>query len=250
MTSGRIKIFGAPAAQDRADAPNSFFYYYDEICFIDTVKPKGNYQVPCIYVGDYTFGPSLTLANCQAGFPHFQPFINGGLLNLKLVDRFEQTSVGFRGIFKGTENIVEMSNYKWNEEDWNGLLEKAKDQKDDDRLIAGVRIETEGKKSREGETKLFSCNDIEMITTCTPKANYKVPMYVTKHGNFIEALTLQAYKLLFPDLFPLLNSNLVNMDRVDRAVDKRFDIEVYFKGATVKTSMANKYKKHLKHLFT
>lgn len=143
-----------------------------------------------------------------------------------------------------------MSNYKWNEEDWNGLLEKAKDQKDDDRLIAGVRIETEGKKSREGETKLFSCNDIEMITTCTPKANYKVPMYVTKHGNFIEALTLQAYKLLFPDLFPLLNSNLVNMDRVDRAVDKRFDIEVYFKGATVKTSMANKYKKHLKHLFT
>lgn len=250
-SSERIKIFGAPAAvSDEAVAPNSFFYYYDEICFIDTIKPKVNYQVPCIYVGDQTFGPSLTLANCQLGFPQFHPFINGSLINLNLVDRFEKTTVGFRVIFKETGNVVEMSNYKWQEENWSFLLEKAKEHKKDDRLIPGVKIETKGiKKSKEEEIKLFSCADIEMVTSCQPKANYKVPMFITKHGNYIEALTLQAYKLLFPDLFPLLNTNLVNMDRVERAEDLRFDVVVYFKGAAVKTSMASKYKKHLKYLF-
>ncbi|OPG99003.1 hypothetical protein B2I21_07565 [Chryseobacterium mucoviscidosis] len=245
MENKRIKVFGVPGGEDQQGTPDDFFYYCTDLMYVIIHQPKKNYKVPQIFTVNGEYGPALTLKKCREGFPqHFETFVNGSMINLKNVLEFEKTSLGAKVHFK-CGSPIEISDYILESKPWESLLEQAKQDIEDDRWIPTIEFKGRRKK---GEAELIRVQDINIVESCEPKANYHVPLYVTSSGNYVEALTLQAYKTVFPKLFPFLNSNLVNVDQVERITDLKYDLVVSFKGSELKTSMGHKYKKYFPEL--
>lgn len=247
MDEKRIKMFGVPSAEDRRITPNNFFYYCTDMLYVSTYKPKKNYKVPQVFASNGDFGPALTMKQCKEGLPdHFELLVNGSIVNLKKVKKIIKTPRGAQLIFNVDVEPIEISEYTYDSKPWDDLILEAQSQPDDDRWLPAVEYNEGGKP---GEAKLVRISDVAVIDSCEPKANYYVPLYQAESGSYIEALTLQSYKTLFPSLFPLLNTNLVNLDQVEGATDMLFDIVVRFKNSSVTTSMAHKYKKHFPEFF-
>ncbi|OMF17275.1 hypothetical protein BK131_04740 [Paenibacillus amylolyticus] len=247
MEEKRIKVFGVPSAEDGRATPNNFFYYCTDMFYVSTHKPKKNYNVPQVFTVKGEFGPALTMKQCKEGLPsHFEHLVNGTIVNLKKVTKIIKIPHGAQVVFNVPVEPLEISDYAFDSKPWEELIKEAAEQPEDERWLPAVEYDEHVKK---GEASLIRIKDVVVIESCSPKANYYVPSYVTVNKTFVEAMTLQTYKLLFPRLFPLLNSNLVNIDQVDSASDLVFDVVVRFKNSTVTTSMAHKYKKHFPELF-
>ncbi|OMF05295.1 hypothetical protein BK129_15020 [Paenibacillus amylolyticus] len=247
MDKKSIKVFGVPSAEDRRATPNNFFYYCTDMFYVSTHKPKKNYNVPQVFTVNGEFGPALTMKQCKEGLPsHFEHLVNGTIVNLKKVKTIIKIPHGAQVVFNVPVEPLEISDYAFDSKPWNKLIEEAAEQPDDDRWLPAVEYDENVK---QGEAALIRIKDVVVIESCSPKANYYVPLYVTEEKAFVEAMTLQSYKPLFPKLFPLLNTNLVNLDQVQGATDMLFDIVVRFKNSALTTSMAHKYKKHFPEFF-
>lgn len=241
-----IKVFGVPSSEDRRTTPNNFFYYCTDMLYVSTFKPKKNYKVPQVFTNKDDYCPALTMKRCKEGlFKHFESLVNGSIVNLKKVAEIKKTPLGARFIFNVNIDPIEISDYAYESKPWTDLLRSAKEEPEDERWIPAIEFNEE----HSGEARLIRLSDVVIIESCEPKANYYVPLYKCEDKSYVEAMTLQSYKLLFPKLFPLLNTNLVNIDQVDSAQDLIFDVVVRFKNSSLTTSMAHKYKKHFPEFF-
>ncbi|MCM3131929.1 hypothetical protein M3629_03990 [Paenibacillus polysaccharolyticus] len=247
MDEKRIKVFGVPSSEDRRATPSNFFYYCTDMLYVSTYKPKKNYKVPQVFTAQDSYGPVLTMKQCKEGLPkHFESLVNGSIVNLKKVAEIKKTDLGAQFIFNVDMEPIEISEYAYDSKPWIEILRSAQEDPEDDRWLPAIEY-NEG--NGQGEGKLIRMRDVVCIESCEPKANYYVPLYKCEDKYYVEAMTLQSYKPLFPKLFPLLNTNLVNIDQVDSAQDLIFDVVVRFKNSPLTTSMAHKYKKHFPEFF-
>lgn len=245
MDKKKIKVFGVPSSE--GVTPSNFFYYCTDMLYVSTYKPKKNYKVPQVFTAQDNYGPALTMKQCKEGLPkHFEYLVNGSIINLKKVAQIKKTQVGAQFIFNVNIDPIKISDYAYESKPWLELLRTAKDDPEDDRWIPAVEFSEE---HSQGSVKLIRLCDVVLIESCEPKANYYVPLYKCENESYVEAMTLQSYKLLFPKLFPLLNTNLVNIDQVESAQDLIFDVVVRFKNSSLTTSMAHKYKRHFPEFF-
>lgn len=247
MDDIKIKVFGVPLEEERRISPNNFFYNCTDIFYASTYTPKKNYKVPQVFAVNGEFGPALTMKQCKEGLPsHFEFLVNGTIVNLKKVELIKKIPHGAQVVFNVPVEPLEISDYAFYSKHWDDLIEEAKQQPEDERWLPAVEYNED---EQQGEAKLVRIRDVVLIDSCEPKANYYVPLYKTEEGAYVEAMTLQSYKLLFPRLFPLMNVNLVNIDQVECVTDLVFDLVVRFKNSSVTTSMARKYKKHFPEFF-
>lgn len=238
------EVFGVEIVPD-GQTWSSFSFYESDILYIDTWKPKKNYQVPRIYTKDRAFTVSLTLDACAAAFPNFEKNQNGNLLNLKMVDRFELASYGADVYFKDSDLKLTMSSYKWESRDWNTLLSEQYRTPLDNRVIMGAQILDNGKL---GTPVFIEVNEVLFIDSWKPKSNYQVPRFYTKCAAYTEVLTLQACTYLFPHFVSLDNGNIVNVELVDNAIRKPYEIVVTFKNSKFTTIMAESKRKYFDFL--
>ncbi|MEC0110376.1 hypothetical protein P4H27_25740 [Paenibacillus taichungensis] len=247
MDEKSIKVFGVPLADDRRNSPDHFFYYCTDMFYVSTYKPKKNYNVPKVFTVNGEYGPALTMKQCKEGLPsHFEHLVNGTIVNLKKVKEIVKIPHGAQVVFNVPVEPLEISDYAFDSKPWDKLIEEAAVKPADERWLPAVEYD---ESIKQGDPSLIRIEDVVVIESCSPKANYYVPMYKTEFTTYVEAMTLQSYKPLFPKLFPLLNTNLVNLDQVDSATDMLFDIVVRFKNSSLTTSMAHKYKKHFPEFF-
>jgi hypothetical protein len=247
MDEKMIKVFGVPSAEERRVTPNNFFYYCTDMLYVSLFRPKKNYKVPQVFAVNGEFGPALTMKQCKEGLPgHFTHLVNGTIVNLKKVKEVVKIAHGAKVVFNVPVEPLEISDYTYESKPWDEMLAAAEREPDDDRWIPAVEFSEDHIQSA---AKLMRMCDVVIIGSCEPKANYYVPLYIFADKSYVEAMTLQSYKLLFPKLFPLLNTNLVNIDQVESAQDLIFDVVVRFKNSSLTTSMAHKYKRHFPEFF-
>lgn len=222
---------------------NLYSFPENLILFITTWKPKSNYQIPLIYTRIGIFTVVTTLEEC-IGIPNFVKIQNSLIINPDHVANILENQTGAQIKFKNGAPDISISDYKWRGFDWSLVLNKVS--QTPDWFIPAVTLD---KRDKATGVCFVELKDIFSVEDIILKSNYYVPKFSGIMSNYSIATTLQAFRILFPNLVSMGKDSLVNLDEVERAQKLPYDIIVYFKNSKHTTSMAKNKEKYFKFLF-
>lgn len=200
----------------------------ERVSFIQTWKPKSNYNVPRFHFYESGFLTSLlTLETCKAALIDYQLLAVGKYL----VNPRQVKDVSRRGLTKFGGAAKEI------------LLPRDKSQLAlnlgqslgpivDDLEIIAVKYNDDYDEN-EIEFGWFSLKDLCYIDIYEVKSNYKVPRFHTTNGIFTVILTISACQQIFQGFRKMDSGLLVNFDYVDYAREnERGVLEIHFTDRT------------------
>lgn len=117
-------------------------------------------------------------------------------------------------------------------------------------VVFGVKII--GNKETDGFGFFNLINDVYFIDIWSPKRNYNVPRFHTKHGVYCTMLTLERWRQSLEGYgyYMLDTVNLVNIRHIDHVIDHTHCIHAYFENGMFASVSRNKNNfELLAHLF-